>query len=75
LIWGIGIARWNRDGENIDIPMIERGVEIEIADQTNAEITVRPRAVPARVELRAFEKLAPATCSCGRCRAAMPSRP
>jgi AAA domain len=61
LVWGIGVARWNRQGENIDIPMIERAVEIEIADQANADITVRPRAISARVELRAFEKLAPAT--------------
>jgi hypothetical protein len=38
--------------------MIERGVEIEIADQTNAAITIRPRSVSARVELRPFEKLA-----------------
>jgi very-short-patch-repair endonuclease len=61
LVWGIGVARWNRQGEHIDIPMIERAVEIEIADQSNADITVRPRALSARVELRAFEKLAPAT--------------
>jgi AAA domain len=61
LVWGIGIARWNRQSEHIDIPMIERAVEIEIADLANADITVRPRAVSARVELRAFEKLAPAT--------------
>jgi hypothetical protein len=38
--------------------MIERGVEIEIADQANAAITIRPRATAARVELRPFEKLA-----------------
>jgi hypothetical protein len=61
LVWGIGVARWNRCGGNIDIPMIERAVEIELADQANADITVRPRAASARVELRAFEKLAPAT--------------
>jgi hypothetical protein len=61
LVWGIGVARWNRRAENIDIPMIERAVEIEIADQANADITIRPRAASARVELRAFEKLAPAT--------------
>jgi hypothetical protein len=61
LVWGIGVARWNHQSEQIDIPMIERAVEIEIADQANADITVRPRAISARVELRAFEKLAPAT--------------
>lgn len=58
LIWGIGMARWRRPEEEIDIPMIERGVEIEIADQSNAMITIRPRATGARVELRPYEKLA-----------------
>ena len=45
--------------ESIDLPMIERAIEIEIADQSNAAITIRPRATSARVELRPFEKLAP----------------
>jgi AAA domain len=58
LIWGIGVSRWSRPEEAIDLPMIERGVEIEIADQANAAITIRPRSVSARVELRPFEKLA-----------------
>ncbi len=58
LIWGLGLARWSRPEESIDLPMIERAVEIEIADQKDAAITVRPRGAAARVELRAFEKLA-----------------
>jgi len=36
----------------------ECGVEIEIAETGNAEITVRPRSGVTRVELRPFEKLA-----------------
>jgi len=58
LIWGIGLARWDRPEAAIEIPMIERSVEIEIADQAGAAITIRPRATVARVELRPFEKLA-----------------
>jgi len=58
LVWGIGLARWRRPEESIDLPMIERGIEIDIADQSNAAITIRPRATSARVELRPFEKLA-----------------
>jgi very-short-patch-repair endonuclease len=58
LVWGIGVARWSRSEESIDLPMIERGVEIEIADQSDAAITIRPRSTPAHVELRPFEKLA-----------------
>ena len=38
--------------------MLERAVEVEIADQKDAAITIRPRATAARVELRASEKLA-----------------
>ncbi len=44
LIWGLGVARWSRPEESIDLPMIERAVEIEIADQKDAAITIRPRA-------------------------------
>lgn len=58
LVWGIGLARWTRSREAVDIPMIERSVEIDIADQKNAAITIRPRSTSARVELRPFEKLA-----------------
>ena len=58
LVWGIGLAKWNREQFLIDIPMIERGVEIELADQANAEITIRPRSASATVELRAFQKIA-----------------
>ena len=58
LVWGIGLSRWNHAGELIDLPMIECGVEIEIAETGNAEISVRPRSGLSRVELRPFEKLA-----------------
>ena len=58
LVWGIGVARWKRLGELIDIPMIECGVEIEIAERGNADITIRPRVGAAHVALRPFEKLA-----------------
>ncbi|KJC45292.1 hypothetical protein UP06_14790 [Bradyrhizobium sp. LTSP857] len=58
LVWGIGLARWKHLSELIDLPMIECGVEIEIAETGNADITVRPRSGVTRVELRPFEKLA-----------------
>ncbi len=61
LVWGIGIARWTRPEASVDIPMVERGIEIDIADQSNATITIRPRPTRAHVELRPFEKLAPET--------------
>jgi very-short-patch-repair endonuclease len=58
LIWGLGLARWTRPEEVIDLPLLERQVEIEIADQKGAAITIRPRAIGAQIDLRAFEKLA-----------------
>ena len=58
LIWGIGLARWKQGAELIDLPMIECGIEIEIAETGNAEITVRPRSGVSRVELRPFERSA-----------------
>jgi hypothetical protein len=58
LVWGIGLARWKLPEEHVDVPMIECGVEIEIADLGNADITVRPRGGISHVELRPFEKLA-----------------
>ncbi len=58
LVWGVGLSRWKRAAEAVDLPMIECGVEIEIAETGNAEITIRPRSGVSRVELRPFEKLA-----------------
>ena len=56
LIWGIGLSRWKKTAEVIDLPMIECGVEIEIAETGNADITVRPRSGVSRVELTAIRK-------------------
>jgi very-short-patch-repair endonuclease len=58
LVWGIGLSRWKHAGELIDLPMIECGVEIEIAETGNADITIRPRSGVSRAELRPFERLA-----------------
>ena len=58
LFGDFGLARWTRLEEAIDLPLLERQVEIEIADQKGAAITIRPRAIGAQIDLRAFEKLA-----------------
>jgi very-short-patch-repair endonuclease len=60
LVWGIGLSRWKHGAEFIDVPMIECGAEVEIAETGNADITVRPRLGISRVELRPFAKLATA---------------
>lgn len=58
LVWGIGLAKWRKPEDDIDVPLIERGVEIEIDHGGNAAITIRPRDQGARVELRPFQRLA-----------------
>lgn len=57
LVWGMGLTRWLVDGREVDLPLIERLVEVEIATEASATIRVRPRATPAIVNLRAFEEL------------------
>src|SRR5262249_18265076 len=57
LVWGIGVARWRRNGHDIDLPVLERLVEIEVIESAGAEIRIRPRTVGAMVNLRAFEPL------------------
>jgi very-short-patch-repair endonuclease len=57
LIWGIGHSRWLRDGREIDLPVLECPVEIEIDDAAGGRIEVRPKAAGASVNLRAFEDL------------------
>ena len=57
LVWGIGVSRWRHDGHDIDLPVLERLVEIEILENQGAEIRIRPRTVGAMVNLRAFEPL------------------
>ena len=57
LVWGIGVARWRREGLDIDVPVLERLVEIEVLENLGAEIRIRPRAVGAIANLRPFEQL------------------
>lgn len=58
LVWGIGVTRWSKGPATIDLPILELSVEIEISDDRGADIFVRPRNTPARIDLRAFDKLA-----------------
>jgi hypothetical protein len=56
LVWGIGLTRWRMGEREIDLPLLERLVEIEI-DEAGAQIRIRPRALPAAVNLRPYEEL------------------
>lgn len=58
VVWGIGGAKWSKDGIQVDLPLIELGVEIEIADDRGADVLIRPRHASPRISLRAFDNLA-----------------
>ena len=57
LVWGLGVSRWAKDGVLIDLPLLERLVEIEIDERAAGIIRVRPRQADAIVNLRPYEEL------------------
>ncbi len=57
LVWGIGLSRWMKDGAVIDLPLIERLVEIEIDERAAGTIRIRPRQAQATVNLRPYDEL------------------
>ena len=57
LVWGIGLSRWIVDIHQIDLPLIERLVEIDLDEAESAAIKIRPRSVAPNVNLRAFDEL------------------
>jgi very-short-patch-repair endonuclease len=59
LVCGVGVSRWRQSIAELELPIIVRGVEIQINESKKAEIAIRPRAQAAQVELRAFQALAP----------------
>ena len=56
-VWGLGLARWLKDGFEIDLPLLERLVEIEIDAGAGGEIRIRPRSAPATANLRPYEEM------------------
>ncbi|MGC2776740.1 MAG: helicase [Bradyrhizobium sp.] len=57
IVWGVGVSRWLRQGHELDLPLLERLVEIEILENSDGEIRIRPRMVGATVNLGALEAL------------------
>lgn len=57
LVWGIGLSRWSKDAALIDLPLLERLVEIEIDEKAGGLIRVRPRLADTIVNLRPYEEL------------------
>lgn len=59
LVWGIGVSRWKHGYHDIDLPVVERLVELELVEKPEAEIRIRPRSVGAVINLKPFEALSP----------------
>lgn len=57
LVWGIGLSRWIKDGPVIDLPLLERLVELELDEASGGTIRVRPRQARAHANLRPYEEL------------------
>jgi len=57
LVWSVGLARWFKDGFEIDLPLLERLVEIEIDEGAGGEIKIRPRSALATANLRPYEEM------------------
>jgi hypothetical protein len=53
IMWGIGVSRWRRDGNEIVLPILERSVAIEVGE--SGEIKIRPRMAGAIADLRGFQ--------------------
>ena len=57
LVWGIGLTRWIKDGYEIDLPLLERLVEVEIDQNAGGKIKIRPRSALATANLRPYEEM------------------
>jgi hypothetical protein len=57
LIWGIGVIHWHKDGRNVDRPLLERRVEIELDDARGGLIRVRPTSADALFDPKPYEEL------------------
>ncbi|MEM0935218.1 MAG: AAA domain-containing protein [Pseudomonadota bacterium] len=55
LVWGIGIGRWVRGTERVDMPLIEQLVDIEVED--GGAIAIRPRDLAPHLSLKPYLEL------------------
>jgi transcription elongation GreA/GreB family factor/very-short-patch-repair endonuclease len=56
VVWGIGVSRWKLKGREIDHPLIEQLVELDI-DSQDGEIRIRPRPSEPQLALRPYFEL------------------
>lgn len=53
MVWGIGVVRWICEGHTLDIPLVEKIVEIEVNDQ-DGSIYIYPRTVEPNLSIGPF---------------------
>jgi hypothetical protein len=54
--WGVGVARWRHPKQEIDHPLLEQLVELDI-DPEDGAIRVRPRSAEPTVAVKAYHEL------------------
>jgi very-short-patch-repair endonuclease len=57
VVWGLGLTRWIKDGFEVDLPLLERLVEMEIDEKAGSEIRIRPRSASATPNIRPYEEM------------------
>lgn len=55
LVWGIGLARWKVNGDEIDLPLIEQLVDLEVL--LGGGLCIRPRSIDPLFTLKPFLEL------------------
>ncbi len=53
LVVGLGLARWNYNGQRVNVPLIEQRAEFEL-DESNGTLAILPRSVPPTPALHPF---------------------
>ncbi|MGJ5243053.1 helicase, partial [Bradyrhizobium oligotrophicum] len=61
IVWGVGVTRWRRHGHELELPLLERLVTVEVLDGADSEIRIRPRLAAATANLKPFEPFSSAT--------------
>lgn len=56
VVWGVGLARWQHPKREIDHPLIEQLVEIDIDAQDGA-IHLRPRSIEPTLAIKPYQEL------------------
>ena len=56
LVIGLGLARWQRNGQRVNVPLIEQRAEFEL-NESDGTLALLPRNVPPAPALRPFAEL------------------